>query len=129
MQNGISTRDVEVGLPFHPFTHALNVGKHCHKSLPRHFDKFRMPFRENVAVLATLVAFVGDMPLKCEIIHKLTCRLFRKPNRRQPAFQVFLRVYLPRRMHFHKQQVSLLQVYHHFHKPNRKLPVSPHSSS
>ncbi len=28
-----------------------------------------MPFRKDVAVLATLIALVGDMPLECKIIH------------------------------------------------------------
>lgn len=88
----------------------------------------RMSFRKDVTVLASLVALVSNMPLKCEIIHALTFLLHRKLYHMQQAFLLF-RICLLYHRHCHKQQASPPSVCLHFRRQNHKLQVSLHSFS
>ena len=65
VQNGISPRQVEVRLTAKVPAKILAVFQHCLHIFPRHaVDTFLLAFRKNIAVLATLVAVIGDMPLE-----------------------------------------------------------------
>jgi hypothetical protein len=69
MQNGVTTGDVKIWQAFHALTHFPTSVNHRHAALPTHFDEFGMAFAENVAMLATLVANIGYVPLKSKIFH------------------------------------------------------------
>ena len=71
MQDRVATRDVEVGQAFHFLAHILASVDDLLGAFERHLDELGMPLGEDVAMLATLVATIGDMPLKSEIFHLL----------------------------------------------------------
>lgn len=69
VQDWVTTRNVEIRQPFHAAAHFHAVVHYLPCPLIRHLHQLGMPFGEDVTVLATLVAAVGDVPLKSEIFH------------------------------------------------------------
>ena len=71
MQNGVAARDVEVGQTLHAAAHLHTIVHYLLRPSERHLHQFGMSFGKDVTMLTTLVAAVGDVPLKSEIFHKV----------------------------------------------------------
>ena len=68
MQNWVSTCDVEVWQPVHTVRHIHNVVEGLSEILPLGFANFMITIGKDIAMPTTLVALVGNMPLKCKIL-------------------------------------------------------------
>ena len=68
MQNWVSTCDVEVWQPVHTVRHIHNVVERLSEILPLGFANFMITIGKDIAMPTTLVALVGNMPLKCKIL-------------------------------------------------------------
>ena len=71
VQDRIAPCDIEIGLTFHAAAHLHAVVQHSFCTVERHLHQFGVSLGEDVAMLAALVATVGDMPLKSEVFHIL----------------------------------------------------------
>ena len=73
MQDGIAAGDVEVGQPVIHLAEIHAVVKSFPHLLPGHrIQLFAVVLGENIAVLAALITFIGDVPLKGKILfHRL----------------------------------------------------------
>jgi hypothetical protein len=69
MKYWIATRNIKIGEAVHLTTHFATRVDYRQAALPTHLDKLGMPLAEDVAMLATLVADIGDVPLKCKVFH------------------------------------------------------------
>ena len=80
VQNRVAARDVEVGETVHAAAHLHTIRYHLPGLGKGHVHQFGMPFGKDVAMGATLVAAVGDMPLESEIFHDRWFFPKRKPD-------------------------------------------------
>lgn len=65
VQDRVTTRDVEVGLAAEAVTQLLGLVHDLGHPLPRHAVESRaVPVGKDIAVLAALIALVGDVPLE-----------------------------------------------------------------
>ena len=67
MQDGIAAGDVEVGLAAHTLAQVIAAVQHMQHVVPGHgLARHARILAEQVAMLASLIALVGDMPLEGE---------------------------------------------------------------
>jgi hypothetical protein len=69
MENRISSCYIEIRLSVHLFAHLSASIYRSEATFPAHLHQLRMPFAEDITMFATLIAHVGDMPLKSKIFH------------------------------------------------------------
>lgn len=69
MKDGITAGDIEIRQPIHFPAHLLALFYYRFCSLKRHLNQVGMSLGKYITMLATLVAAIGYMPLKCEIFH------------------------------------------------------------
>ena len=74
VQDGVAAGDVEVRLAAKAFAQCLGLVNDLDHLLPRHaLEAGALAVGKDVAVLAALVALVGDVPLECERGLELRC--------------------------------------------------------
>jgi hypothetical protein len=74
MQDGVSAGKVKIRQTAVSFTEIEAVGKNSLHLFPGHGDQLLMGIAgKNIAVLAPLITFIGNMPLKSEILFHLAC--------------------------------------------------------
>jgi hypothetical protein len=69
MKNRVTTGDVEIWSTVHPLRHITTRRNDCLAPLKTHFNEFRVPLTEYIAMLTPLITFIGDMPLKSKVFH------------------------------------------------------------
>lgn len=90
VQQRVSPSDVKVRQPVDFPAHFLTLRGHLLCLVERHLYQMRMPLCEDIAVVAALVATVGDMPLKREVFHPEWERLgWYAPGAPHQAFLLF----------------------------------------
>jgi hypothetical protein len=71
MQNRVAAGDVEIWQTLHALTHLAAAVNHSQATLHAHLYQLGVSLAEDVAVLATLVAHIRDVPLKGKVFHLL----------------------------------------------------------
>ena len=67
VKNGIAACHIKIRLTTKLFTQTLRLIDDVQHVLPRHaLEPLAGSVREDIAMLAALIAFVGDVPLECE---------------------------------------------------------------
>ena len=70
MKNRVASGDIKIWQTVHLMAHLLTLPDYLPGFFKRYLYQMRVSFGEYIAVFTTLVATVGDVPLKREIFHK-----------------------------------------------------------
>ena len=70
MKNRVATGDIKIWQTIHLMAHLHTLPDYLFCFFKRHLYQMWMSFGKYIAMLAPLVAAIGDMPLKREIFHK-----------------------------------------------------------
>ena len=80
MKNRITTGYKEIRESVHLTTNLPCLVNYIDYLIKWHLNQFIMSLRENIAVFASLVTTIGDMELKCKVVHVAMWSLYFEPQ-------------------------------------------------